>query len=121
MRAKKLLEVNFYHKADACLVTPLDDGMNLVSKEFVVASSMSDNPGMLVLSQFTGSAIDLTSAIIVNPYDTEKLADSIKEALEMPKKEKILSIQHMAALLEENNVYEWGMQFIRQAILATHR
>lgn len=112
--------VNFYHKADACLVTPLDDGMNLVSKEFVVASSMSDNPGMLVLSQFTGSAIDLTSAIIVNPYDTEKVADSIKEALEMPKKEKILSIQQMAALLEENNVYEWGMQFIRQAILSAH-
>jgi len=52
--------INFYNKADACVVTPLDDGMNLVSKEFVVASSQAENPGMLVLSQFTGSAIDLT-------------------------------------------------------------
>ncbi len=110
--------VNFYSKADACVVTPLDDGMNLVSKEFVVASSKSPNPGMLVLSQFTGSAIDLTSALIVNPYDVEQVADSIKKALEMPKREKIEKIKEMAGLLEENNVYEWGTEFIRQAILS---
>jgi trehalose-6-phosphate synthase len=109
--------VNFYSKADVCVVTPLDDGMNLVSKEFVVASSKSQDPGMLVLSQFTGSAIDLTESLIVNPYDIEKVADAIKNAIEMPKKEKVERTQRMAALLDDNNVYEWGKEFIRQALL----
>ncbi len=111
--------IRFYSKAAACVVTPRDDGMNLVSKEFVVASSMSENPGMLVLSQFTGSAIDLTRAIIVNPYDTDRVADGIKEALTMPKKEKQERIQQMTSLLEENNIYEWGENFIKSALQAT--
>ncbi len=110
--------IKFYSHADVCVVTPLDDGMNLVSKEFVVSSAASENPGMLVLSQFTGSAIDLTSALIVNPYDIDKVADAIRAALEMPKKEKASKMKRMTALLEENNVYEWGKEFIREAILA---
>jgi trehalose-6-phosphate synthase len=109
--------VNFYSRADVCVVTPLDDGMNLVSKEFIVASSKSNDPGMLVLSQFTGSAIDLSRALIVNPYDTDKVADAIKLAIEMPKREKVERIKEMASLLDDNNVYEWGMEFIRQALL----
>ncbi len=108
--------INFYHRADACVVTPLDDGMNLVSKEFVVASSMAADPGMLVLSQFTGSAIDLTPALIVNPYDIEQVADSIKKAILMPKTERVKRIKQMAASLDENNLYTWGIEFIRQAI-----
>lgn len=109
--------INFYSRADICVVTPLDDGMNLVSKEFIVASSKSKDPGMLVLSQFTGSAIDLTQALIVNPYDIDNVADAIKNAIEMPKKEKIEKTGEMAALLDDNNVYEWGEEFIRQALL----
>jgi trehalose 6-phosphate synthase/phosphatase len=108
--------LNFYHSADICLVTPLDDGMNLVSKEFVVASSMSTDPGMLVLSQFAGSATDLTGAIIVNPYDKVDVADGIKEALEMKPAEKKTRINSMAEMLEEKNVYDWGYTFIRDAI-----
>src|SRR6185437_12391232 len=67
--------INFYKKADLCLVTPRDDGMNLVSKEYVIATYFSKKPGMLVLSQFAGSAIDLTSALIVNPYDVGEVAE----------------------------------------------
>ena len=110
--------INFYNKADVCVITPVDDGMNLVSKEFVVASSLSKNPGMLVLSQFAGSAIDLTSALIVNPYDVDETSIAIKKALEMGKSERITKIKQMASQLEENNVYEWGTEFIRQGILA---
>ncbi len=110
--------LNFYRKADLCIVTPLDDGMNLVSKEFVVASSLSSDPGMLVLSQFAGSAIDLTSALIVNPYDIDKVAEAIKTGLEMSRDEKVKRIKQMAEMLEENNVYEWGYNFLRNAILS---
>ncbi len=107
--------INFYRRADVCLVTPRDDGMNLVSKEFVIASSTSDNPGMLILSQFAGSAIDLTSAIIVNPYDVEQVSLGIRRALEMEVKEKKRRIVEMAERLDEKNVYEWARDFFRAA------
>lgn len=110
--------VTLYKKANVCLVTPLDDGMNLVSKEFVVAASFSADPGMLVLSQFAGSAIDLTQALIVNPYDIDEVAGAIKRGLEMSKKERIERIKAMKEILEERNVYEWGREFVRSAIAA---
>lgn len=111
--------LNFYKKAHLCLVTPLDDGMNLVSKEFVIASSYSPDPGMLVLSQFAGSAIDLTYALIVNPYDIDKMAEAIKKGLEMRIKEKHERIKNMVEIMDEKNVYEWAKEFTRSAQLAT--
>jgi trehalose-6-phosphate synthase len=110
--------MDLYHRARICLVTPLDDGMNLVSKEFVVAASLADNPGMLVLSQWAGSAIDLTAALLVNPYDPDSISAAIKMGLEMPADERRRRIDAMVELLEERNVYEWAMAFIRQAVNA---
>ncbi len=112
--------INFYKKANVCLVTPLDDGMNLVSKEFVIAASGALNPGMIVLSQFAGSAIDLTQALIVNPYNTEEVAQAIKKALKMEKEEKQRRIKEMVENLEENNVYEWAEEFIRSAMVSSN-
>lgn len=113
--------INFYRKADVCLVTPLDDGMNLVSKEFVVASSFSSDPGMLVLSQFAGSAIDLTSALIVNPYNIDEAVSAIKRALEMDRVEKLKRIKRMVEVLDEKNVYEWAQEFVRNSVSAARR
>ncbi len=110
--------LNFYRKAHLCLVTPLDDGMNLVSKEFVIAASQSSDPGMLVLSQFAGSAIDLGSSLLVNPYNTEEVAEAIKKGLEMDKEERGQRIKQMAELLDENNVYSWAQNFLREALAA---
>lgn len=105
--------VKFFTQADVCLVTPLDDGMNLVSKEFVIATEANPEPGMLVLSQFAGSAIDLTDAVIVNPYNTEEVAEAIKKALEMPLKEKKRRLDNMVPTLDERNLYEWARTFIK--------
>ncbi len=108
--------INLYQQAKVCLVTPLDDGMNLVSKEFIIAASLSDDPGMLLLSQFAGSAKDLTQAVLINPYDIESVATSIKDALEMKKEEKKKRITDMAKLLEEKNVYSWAIHFLQTTL-----
>ena len=108
--------INFFKNADLCLVTPLDDGMNLVSKEFVVASSFSTNPGMLVLSQFAGSAMDLTSALIVNPYNIDEVVSAIKKGLEMDPSEKRKRIKSMAEVLDEKNIYDWAEEFVRGSL-----
>ena len=54
--------------------------MNLVAKEFVAARD--DEQGVLVLSQFTGAARELTEALIVNPYDVEETADALHRAVD---------------------------------------
>lgn len=111
--------IHFYEKADISLVTPLDDGMNLVSKEFVVAASVSHDPGVLILSQFAGSAIDLTAALIINPYDIEEGADAIARGLEMSKEEKRERMKNMFDSLQERNIYLWTEQFVKKAITAS--
>lgn len=110
--------ISFYKKTTICLVTPLDDGMNLVSKEFVVTSTLVKNPGMLILSQFAGSAIDLSSAIIVNPYNLDEVASAIKKGIEMLPKEKKERMRTMAQVLEEKNSYVWAQDFIREGEIA---
>lgn len=108
--------INLYQGAKVCLVTPRDDGMNLVSKEFVAASSVVDNPGMLVLSEFAGSATDLDEALIVNPYDFSQVSEAIKKALEMKKEEKIRRTRNMAKNLDDNNVYGWAINFVKSSL-----
>ena len=77
----------FYRLAKVGLVTPLRDGMNLVAKEFV-ASQDPEDPGVLVLSAFAGAARELDSALLVNPYDLDGVADAIAGALRMHRDER---------------------------------
>ena len=100
----------YYRAADLAFVTALHDGMNLVAKEFVMARD--DVDGVLVLSQFTGASRELPDALIVNPYDTEQMADALRLALEMPAAERHERMAHMRRTVGEHNVYRWAAQLI---------
>ena len=76
-----------YRLAKVCLVTPLQDGMNLVAKEFIAAQDPED-PGVLVLSQFAGAAEQMREALIVNPYDAVAIAEAVYRAIHMPLEER---------------------------------
>lgn len=99
--------------ADVGLVTPLDDGMNLVAKEYALSAKPEE--GMLVLSRFTGAAKDLYASVLINPYDTETSADALRWALEMKPEEKQRRNAEMHRVLEENNIYRWGIEFIKNS------
>ena len=101
----------FYRAADVCLVTPLRDGMNLVAKEFVAAQDPED-PGVLVLSQFAGAAAELGSALIVNPHETEAMAEAIRTAVVMPLAERQERYRRMFAHLAKNDVDRWAGLFL---------
>ena len=104
----------YYHLADVCLVTSLDDGMNLVAKEYAICDQM--DKGTLLLSKFTGAAKDLKSAILINPYDIEGSADALYKALTMDPAEKEKRNRDMKRVLAENNIYQWGIQFIQDTL-----
>jgi len=68
-------------RADVVVVNPLRDGMNLVAKE---AAAVSANNAVVILSQHAGAADDLAvGALVINPFDTEELADAIATGLAM--------------------------------------
>ena len=98
-----------YRDVDVCLVTPLRDGMNLVAKEFV--ASQTDDPGVLVLSKFTGAAESLQDALIVNPYDTDSTARAIHQGLTMGKKARQQRWQALAERVWTQTAGKWFEEF----------
>lgn len=103
----------FYRAADVCYVSSLHDGMNLVAKEFVAARD--DERGVLVLSQFTGAARELTEALVVNPYDLQQAGDALAAALHMPASEQRDRMRSMRRLVAELNVYRWAGRMLVDA------
>ena len=102
----------YYRAADFCMVTSLHDGMNLVAKEFVAARE--DEEGALILSQFTGAARELRDALIINPYDTDQVADAIHVALEMDSDDRHNRMRRMRDIVKEHNVYRWAGNLIAE-------
>jgi trehalose-6-phosphate synthase len=102
-----------YRAADACLVTSLHDGMNLVCKEFVAARD--DEQGVLILSRFAGAARELAQALIVNPYHVEECADAIYQALNMPQPEQKERMASLRMTVREYNVYRWAGRMLSDA------
>ena len=103
----------YFRAADVCYVSSLHDGMNLVAKEFVAARD--DEHGVLVLSQFTGAARELTEALIVNPYDIEQASRALATALAMTASEQQARMRSMRRFVAEFNVYRWAGRMLIDA------
>jgi trehalose 6-phosphate synthase len=93
------------------LVTPLRDGMNLVAKEYVAAQD-PESPGALVLSTLAGAAAELDAAVLVNPFDTEGMAEGIQRAANMPVAERRERYQAMIEVLARNDIEAWRSRFM---------
>ncbi len=103
----------YYRGADFCIVSSLHDGMNLVAKEFIAARE--DEQGVLILSQFTGAAIELPEALIINPYNIDQFAAALHLALMMPPAEQRARIRSMRGIVQEFNVYRWAGRMLMDA------
>jgi trehalose 6-phosphate synthase len=101
-----------YRAAKVGLVTPLRDGMNLVAKEYVAAQDPAD-PGVLILSRFAGSALQMREALVINPYSPEELSDALKRALTMPREERIQRWQALYACVQDEDVTAWRDAYVR--------
>jgi len=103
-----------YQLGDICLVSSLHDGMNLVAKEFL--SSRVNEAGMLVLSQFTGAARELTDAVLINPYDRDEFSDGIFEALNLTEEELRKKVIKMREVVRQNNIFRWAGKIISELL-----
>jgi trehalose 6-phosphate synthase/phosphatase len=101
-----------YSASDVALITPVRDGMNLVCKEYV--ASRRDGCGVLILSEMAGAAAELGEALIINPTDSQDIADAILKALEMPTEEQTKRMEAMQKRLREYDVFAWTNDFFTQ-------
>jgi trehalose 6-phosphate synthase len=102
-----------YRTAQVGVVTPLQDGMNLVAKEYVAAQNAAD-PGVLVLSKFAGAANELDAALLVNPHDIDGMARAIATALTMPLTERRMRWEAMMAKLRRGTIQQWFENFVEE-------
>lgn len=102
----------FYAASDIAWITPLRDGLNLVSKEFVEVKSHTGRLGTLILSEFAGASVELHGALLTNPFDKKSLVDGLLAAISMPDAERAERLSKMSSIIQANDVTHWGEEFI---------
>jgi trehalose-6-phosphate synthase len=100
-----------FRASDLCLVSSLQDGMNLVAKEFIACQV--EERGVLVLSRFTGAAEEIDGAILINPFNIDGFVDGIRRSIEMGEGERKVRMHRMRSQLRQRTIFDW-----LQAILA---
>lgn len=94
-----------YRAADLCIVSSLQDGMNLVAKEFVACQV--EERGVLLLSRFTGSAEEIEGAVLINPFNVDGFVAAIRTALEMSPEERRRRMRRMRRQLHNSTIFDW--------------
>jgi trehalose 6-phosphate synthase len=96
---------------DALLVNSLEDGMNLVAKEWAV---VSQRPGVLIVSETAGVVAEAKgSALLVSPLDVEGTALAMADALDMPIHERATRLARF-----RQRVHRWTSRHWLSAQLA---
>ena len=108
-----------YNVADACVITSIRDGMNLVSHEYVALQEFPcpgsrDGPGMLVLSEFAGAAQSLSGAIRINPWNIDELSDAMHQALSTEKAVRELQQKKLYRYVSTHTSSVWARSFIEE-------
>jgi glucosylglycerol-phosphate synthase len=103
--------VCYFKAADICWVTPLRDGLNLVNKEYIVAKGGED--GALILSEFTGAAVELPDALLTNPYSQDRMDTDIDRALDMSPEEQKARMSKMYHTVTEYDAQRWADQLFK--------
>lgn len=100
--------IAYYQAADVAWITPLADGLNLVAQEF--CASRTDGDGVLVLSEFAGVAVELSDAVITNPFSHRAMDSAIDQALDMPEAERRSRMRALRHKVEANDIKAWATE-----------
>ena len=104
--------IAYYQAADMAWITPLADGLNLVAEEFCAARV--DGDGVLCLSEFAGVAVELSDAVIANPFSNKSMDASIDQALDMPEEERRARMLQLRRKVAKYDIKAWAAEQQRQ-------
>ncbi|RPD61205.1 alpha,alpha-trehalose-phosphate synthase TPS1 subunit [Lentinus tigrinus ALCF2SS1-7] len=101
-----------YAVSDVCLVTSTRDGMNLVSYEYIACQQ--ERQGVMILSEFAGAAQSLNGSIVVNPWDSQEVADAIFQAVTMDSETRAENHRKLFKYVNKYSAAFWGTSFVRE-------
>jgi trehalose 6-phosphate synthase len=68
----------------------------------------------MILSEFAGAAQSLNGSIVVNPWDSQQVADAIHEAVTMPSETRAENHRKLFKYVEKYSASFWGSSFIKE-------
>lgn len=101
--------------ADLALITPLRDGMNTTSMEFVIAQERTKK-SPLVLSEFMGISNNMSEALQINPWDLGDVANAINRGLTMPTEEKAERHDKMYKVVNIHTSHSWAANLVNMLL-----
>ena len=105
-------------KAHVFMDTPLRDTLSREAHEFVWCQEDKEC-GVLILSEFSGSAQSLrAAAICVNPWDTTAFADAIQEAMEMDFQDRRELHRYGQKHVFAHTLRRWASNFLDEILSA---
>ncbi|KAG2008808.1 trehalose-6-phosphate phosphatase, variant 3 [Coprinopsis cinerea AmutBmut pab1-1] len=93
--------------ADLAVITPLRDGMNTTSMEFVIAQN-DTNKSPSVLSEFMGISKTMEDALLVNPWNLGDVAAAINQGLLMSDEEKARRHEKLYKVVTTHTSHSWA-------------
>eukprot|EP00510_Aplanochytrium_minuta_P001363 CAMPEP_0184010528 /NCGR_PEP_ID=MMETSP0954-20121128/3266_1 /TAXON_ID=627963 /ORGANISM="Aplanochytrium sp, Strain PBS07" /LENGTH=1204 /DNA_ID=CAMNT_0026290133 /DNA_START=236 /DNA_END=3850 /DNA_ORIENTATION=- len=100
--------------ADIFLVTPVRGGLNMLPFEYVLARN--DDPGCLILSEFSACSRVLNGALRINPFGTDQLAKTIEQALNMSEAERRARRARDMNFIDNHSLYLWSKRIIKDIV-----
>lgn len=93
--------------ADLGVITPLRDGMNTTSMEFVIAQERTKK-SPLVLSEFMGISSNMSDALQINPWNLGEVAAAMHHGLTMSESEKAERHAKLYDVVTTHTSQTWG-------------
>ncbi|KAH7887163.1 glycosyltransferase family 20 protein [Phlebopus sp. FC_14] len=93
--------------ADLAVITPLRDGMNTTSMEFVIAQERTKR-SPLVLSEFMGISQHMGEALQVNPWDLGGVAEAMNRGLLMSSASKAARHAALHRVVTTHTSHTWA-------------
>ncbi|KAB8227077.1 glycosyltransferase family 20 protein [Aspergillus alliaceus] len=104
--------IALYAASDACIVSSTRDGMNLVSFEYI--ATQQKRKGVLILSEFAGAAQSLNGSLVVNPWNTEDLAEAYHEAVSITEEKRAIQFSKLYKYISKYTSAFWGQSFVAE-------
>lgn len=105
--------------ADLALITSVRDGMNTTSMEYIICQNRF-NKSPLILSEFTGTAGRMRSAIQVNPWNIFGVAKAIDYALRLSDEEKRARHDQLYHQVVMHTSHTWAAGLVKQLLARLH-
>ncbi|KAI8974855.1 trehalose 6-phosphate phosphatase [Trametes punicea] len=101
--------------ADLGVITPLRDGMNTTSMEFVISQERTKK-SPLILSEFMGISSNMTEALQINPWNMSEVAAAMHRGLTMSEEEKLRRHRQLYKTVTTHTSHTWAAMLAKMLL-----